>query len=225
MLPPGQKARDDFPRFGLPQYASRFPSNINMVTFEITINGEGLEKIDLSSIELPRHTIKSDFHCVTTWSYIDAEWSGVKFADLFKKYVAESPTKVGEIAGAILYAQDGYKTSLELEYLLGDNVLLADKLDNKPLSIEHGAPLRLVAPDHYGYKNLKHLEKIEFYSQMPVVKRGLKAFLDHPRARVYKEERSRWMPGWIVRYMYRLLISGTVKDFRVAMQKYKGERP
>ena len=126
-----------------------------------------------------------------------------------------------KIVGAVFYAQDGCKTSLELEDLLAQDVLLADTLNGQPLSIEHGAPIRLVAPEHYGYKNLKHVSKIEFYSNMPVIKRGLSAFLDHPRARVHEEERSRWIPGWVLRYAYRLLISGTVNDFKVAMKKYK----
>jgi DMSO/TMAO reductase YedYZ molybdopterin-dependent catalytic subunit len=119
----------------------------------------------------------------------------------------------------VLYAQDGYRTTLSLEDILKNDVLLADSLDGQPLSIEHGAPLRLVAPEHYGYKNLKHLKRIEFYATMPEVKRGILAFLDHPRARVAKEERGRWIPGWILRYIYRLLIPRGVKQFREAMLK------
>jgi DMSO/TMAO reductase YedYZ molybdopterin-dependent catalytic subunit len=99
--------------------------------------------------------------------------------------------------------------------------MLADSLDGQPLTIEHGAPLRLVAPAHYGYKNLKHLKRVEFYSTMPKIKRGISAFLDHPRARVLKEERGRWGPGWILRYVYRPLISRAVKDFRKAMAEYE----
>lgn len=76
-----------------------------------------------------------------------------------------------------------------------------------------------MAPEHYGYKNLKHLTRIEFYETLPVVKRGISAILDHPRARVRKEERGRWIPGWILRYMYRPLIPGGVKNFREAMLK------
>jgi len=219
MFPPGQKQRNDFPRFGLPQYASRFPSNVNDQSIEININGSANTIIDVTSSDLQRCTIKRDFHCVTTWSYCGAEWGGVRFSELFQRYV-DCPETI-DISGAVFYAQDGNKTSLILEDLLGEDVLIADTLDGKPLSIEHGAPLRLIAPDHYGYKNLKHLSRIEFYSKMPTIKRRFSAFLDHPRARVRKEERSRWIPGWIVRYVYRLLITGTIKEFSEAMQQYK----
>jgi DMSO/TMAO reductase YedYZ molybdopterin-dependent catalytic subunit len=148
---------------------------------------------------------------------------GVTFSDFFKKYVQPHEAEQHPITGAVFYGQDGYRTTLLLEDLLRSDVMLADSLDGQPLTIEHGAPLRLVAPAHYGYKNLKHLKRIEFYSTIPKIKRGISAFLDHPRARVLKEERARWIPGWILRYVYRPLISGAVKDFRKAMAEYENK--
>lgn len=221
MLPPGQKARSDFPRFGLPPYATRFPSSIASLSIDIQVNDGKTTTLDLSSIDVPRCTIQSDFHCVTTWSYLNLQWSGTKFSDLFDKYVRQLIGDDEKIAGAVFYAQDGYKTSLPLTDLLAGDALLADSLDGKPLSIEHGAPLRLVVPAHYGYKNIKHLSRIEFYSTLPKLKKGTRAFLDHPRARVSKEERGRWVPGWILRFIYRPMISGTVKNFKTAMKKHQ----
>lgn len=219
MIPPGQKYRADFPRFGLPAYAKRFPSRPEDRSIYIAVNGMAKVSIDDALSNLPRITMQSDFHCVTTWTYSDAKWSGVKFRDFFQKYVTPLIPEKLQIAGAVLYAQDGYRTTLLLDDILRDGVMLADSFDGQALSIEHGAPLRLVAPEHYGYKNLKHLKGIEFYTKMPSVKRGMRAFLDHPRARVRKEERGRWIPGWILRYMYRPLIPGGVKEFREAMLK------
>lgn len=219
MMPSGQKAREDFPRFGLPQYAKRFPSQTDHSTVVVEINGEEPVEIDLACGDLPRCTVKADFHCVTTWSYPGSEWKGVRFTDLLKHL--KRYDNVDKIEGAVFRTQDRYKTSLLMEDLLAEDVLIADTLNGQPLSVEHGAPLRLVAPGHYGYKNPKHLSRIELYDNLPVIKRGLLAFLDHPRARVSKEERGRWMPAWILRYVYRLGIEGTVKDFKKAMQQYK----
>jgi len=221
VLPPGQKSREDFPRFGLPRYADRFPSNTNDLCLTVKINDADTFEIDLSTTVLPETRLQSDFHCVTTWSYLGVTWGGVRFIDFYEKHIQHNGPAGNPLTGAVVYAQDGYKTSLLLEDLLQPNVLLAYTLDNKPLTIDHGAPLRLVAPNHYGYKNLKHLSKLEFYSKLPVIKRGIRAFLDHPRARVTKEERGRWVPGSILRYLYRPLITGTVKDFRRAMEKFK----
>lgn len=219
-IPPGQKARADFPRFGLPQYAHRFPNKLRDLSIAIRINEEPQFRIDALA-DLAGTTQQSDFHCVTTWTYQDAVWGGVKFADFYHKHVANGSRPNLQVAGAVFYAQDGYRTSLLLEDLLQDSVMLADSLNGQPLPIEHGAPLRLIAPEHYGYKNLKHVKRIDFFTTMPVIKRGPLAFLDHPRARVHKEERGRWFPGWILRYVFRLLITSTAKKFHSAMLAYR----
>lgn len=213
-LPPGQKYRSDFPRFGLPQYAERRPSNLTRRSIAIEVNGTGQIDVDLSVSDLRRLEVQSDFHCVTTWSYPGVKWGGVSFREFFHQYVEPLQIERIQITGAILYAQDGYKTTLLLDDLLNEGVMLADELDGQPLTIEHGAPLRLVAPEHYGYKNLKHLKRIEFYTVLPVLKRGIYAFLDHPRARVLAEERARgWIPAWAWRLVFRLFIARTVQKF------------
>lgn len=222
MVPPGQKARADFPRFGLPPYASRFPSELDSRVIDVEINEQGVFAIDVASMDLPRSSVQADFHCVTTWSYIGLNWGGVRFVDFYRKHIYPLENMNDPIVGCVVCAQDGYKTTLMLEDLLCDDVILADMLDDKPLTVEHGAPLRLVMPAHYGYKNLKHMTRIQFYARMPVIKRGLRAFLDHPRGRVKQEERGRWVPGWILRYVYRPLISSTVKEFRSAMREHRG---
>jgi DMSO/TMAO reductase YedYZ molybdopterin-dependent catalytic subunit len=127
------------------------------------------------------------------------------------------------MVGVILRAQDGYRTTMLLDDLMADDVLLADEMNGLPLSVDHGAPMRLVAPQHYGYKNLKHLASLEFCDTMPVVKHGVLAFLDHPRARVALEERGRWFPGWLLRRVYRPFIHRTAEKFRVA--SVRNEQP
>ena len=71
--------------------------------------------------------------------------------------------------------------------------------------LEHGAPLRVVAPALYGYKNPKHICGIEFLADY---RRSLaeRQTLAHPRGRVAHEERGRFLPGWVYRHVYRALI-------------------
>lgn len=214
---PGQRARSDFPRFGLPPYADRFPARLNDRSFAVFVDGEDAGRFDLAGTSLGRVSRQSDLHCVTTWTFRGAEWGGVSFAEFFDRHVQPLVNADKPVSGAVLRAQDGYKTSLPIEDLLHDSVLLADELGGRPLSVEHGAPVRLVAPAHYGYKNLKHLDRIEFYSELPRIKRGVRAFLDHPRARVRLEERGQWFPGWFLRYVYRPLIRKTARRFAAAM--------
>lgn len=220
ILPPGQKESNIFPRFGLPQYANRFPENIDNISFSI---GGDLEEFEIADAlnTLPRTTQVSDFHCVTTWSKLNLNWSGYKFNDFYDAFIV--PKLTDDISFVILKAQDGYKTSLPLADLLKQNVLLADQLDNQPLTIEHGAPLRIIAPDHYGYKNLKHIKRIEFYVEEQIVKQGYLSFMDHSRARVAQEERASKGPGIIFRWLYKLGIKGTIRDFDTAMTAHRSK--
>lgn len=217
-LPPGQKESNIFPRFGLPQYANRFPKVIDEIRFSI---GGDLEEFEISTElnALQRVEQISDFHCVTTWSKLNLNWSGIRFKDFYHSSVL--PRVSAEITFVVLKAQDGYKTSLPLSDLLNENVLLADQLDGEPLNIEHGAPIRIVAPDHYGYKNLKHIKRIEFYTDRQIVKQGYLKFMDHPRARVAYEERASIGPSVLFRWLYKFGIQGTKRDFERAMVDYR----
>jgi len=87
-----------------------------------------------------------------------------------------------------------------------DNVLLATRLNDQPLDRRHGAPLRLVSPDQYGYKNIKHLVGLDFRHEEPSSTLGPK---EHLRARVAAEERHSTLPNWAVKAPYRLLIIPT----------------
>ena len=216
-LPPGQKETGLFPRFGLPQYANRFPKELDKKNFLV---GGDLDEFEVAEeLEaLPRISITSDFHCVTTWSKRNLGWGGYLFEDFYTTLVLPKVTQ--EVTFVILKAQDGYKTSLPLADLMQSNVLLADRLGDKPLTIEHGAPIRLVAPDHYGYKNLKHIKRLEFYAEEQPVKQGVLSFMDHPRARVAYEERASKGPGFVFRWLYKFGINGTIRDFEKATAAY-----
>ena len=99
--------------------------------------------------------------------------------------------------------------------------MLADSLNGKPLTIENGAPHRLVAPAHYGYKNAKHIEAIPFHLSGEGYKPPRLRFLEHERARVVHEERGSGAPGWFLRYIYRPLVRFTIKSFEKAVRAHR----
>jgi DMSO/TMAO reductase YedYZ molybdopterin-dependent catalytic subunit len=101
---------------------------------------------------------------------------------------------------------DGYRAIVFLEDALQTDVMLADRLDDEPLSLKHGAPLRLVSPQQYGYINAKHLCAIEVHTSAPPIPLNLLLFRHHPRARVWREERNGILPTMLVRPIYRSLI-------------------
>jgi len=218
ILPPGQKELEIFPRFGLPQYANRFPKEVDKIRLSI---GGDLEEFEITEelTSLPRLNQVSDFHCVTTWSKLNLNWSGYRFNEFYTSLILPKVSK--EITFVVLKAQDGYKTSLPLKDLMQQNVLLADQLDNKPITLEHGAPIRIVAPDHYGYKSVKHINCIEFYTEAQTVKQGLSRFMDHPRARVATEERASNGPAFFFRWLYKFGIKSTIRDFEKSTAAYR----
>lgn len=219
--PDGQIYRESFPRFGLSKFAKRFPSypettNIR-VRGHVRVRGNIVDQL----AKLERREQRSDFHCVTTWSAKDLHWSGYRFIDVYEKILLPLFHPDSDARLVRFQGQDGYGSALMLDDLLTEDVLLADRLNGEPLGVEHGAPIRLVAPAHYGYKNVKHLSRIEFLkSESEFAAAGFR-FMDHPRARVEFEERGRGLPGPIYRYLYRPLVASTVKSFKRALVDWR----
>lgn len=218
-LPPGQRARPDFPRFGLLAYAGRFPRE--PARRRLAIGGEVEQpfEFDGDAPGLPRVEQLSDLHCVTTWSACGLRWGGVPFAALYEHHIA--PRVRPRTCWVVLRGQDGYRSPMLLDDLLQPGVLLADRLNGEPLPIAHGAPWRLVAPAHYGYKQVKHLSRIDFVASPDRVHTSAFRFMDHPRGRVALEERGRGAPGWLLRWLYRPLIGSTVARFERALQAHR----
>ncbi len=221
-LPAGQREIAQFPRFGLSQFADRFPGQPAATSLRIVGAVANEIEIENALAELPRVEQLSDFHCVTTWSHLSLRWSGVRFRDFYERIIVPRAAPRNGSGFVVLRAQDGYRSCLLLEDLLGADVLLADTLNGQPLSIEHGAPLRLVAPAHYGYKSVKHLSRIEFCFDDRGYRPAAFRFMEHPRARVALEERGRWVSGWLLRYLYRPLVGVTITRFDKAMRAYRG---
>jgi len=219
-LPPGQQEIDVMPRFGLTKFARRFPGEPNEIA--VDIGGDVGRSLRLSTefSQLQGIDQVSDFHCVTTWTKRELNWSGFRFSDFYKHLVLEQAQPDADTTVVVFRAQDGYRVSMQLEDLLQADVMLADKLDGQPLPIAHGAPLRLIAPAHYGYKNAKHINKIEFWRDERHYQPSGYAFMDHPRARVASEERGRIFPGWLLRRLYRPSIESTIKDFQKALVEH-----
>ncbi|HEX5806343.1 MAG TPA: molybdopterin-dependent oxidoreductase [Macromonas sp.] len=222
-LPTGQRARTDFPRFGLGKFARRFPDDPGRIRLRVSGDVENDLAIEHQLQALPRIEQRSDFHCVTTWSVQDVNWSGWRFSDFYEQVVRREALPQPGTEIVVFRGEDGYCSSLLLEDLLRPDVLLADRLNGQPLGLEHGAPLRLVAPAHYGYKNVKHLVAIEFWRDRRAYSFPFPypALMDHPRARVAFEERGRWIPGAVLRHLYRLIIPFTVWNFARALAQYR----
>ncbi|WP_242906782.1 molybdopterin-dependent oxidoreductase [Actinomadura terrae] len=201
-LPPGQTAAPLAP-FGLPAFAARRPRVPDLPV--VTVTGAVRRPAQLPAAELTglgRAETRAGLHCVTTWSALGLRWEGVPFAAVHAHLTAHvEPARAAR--WVTFTGLDGYRATLLLADALAPGVLLADALDGAPLTPDHGAPLRLVAPAHYGYKSVKHVCAIEYRSGYDPGSAGWKA---HPRGRVALEERSRYLPGRLYRPLWRALL-------------------
>lgn len=223
-FPPGQRSTEDFPRFGLTQFARRFPRQTSRIDLEVVGCVENELRLTDALSGLPRVEQVSDFHCVTTWSRRSLRWGGVRFVDFYNTVVLPMARPFSVATLVALRGQDGARTGMLLTDLLSPDVMLADTLEGEPLTVEHGAPVRLVAPAHYGYKSMKYLTGLEFRAADSGYRVSALRFMDHPRARVALEERGRWAPGWFLRYLYRPFVSGTVAQFAKALVQHEASK-
>jgi DMSO/TMAO reductase YedYZ molybdopterin-dependent catalytic subunit len=160
-LPPGQSPIKGLLRWGI-DHPGISPSNpkINLKTYTLEINGEIEKPIRLNwkeILELPKTQSLSDFHCVEGWSVLDCKWEGIRFNQIIE---LAKPKKTARFV--TFECADGYKTSLSLEELSGEDVLLAYGLNEKPLEEGTGYPLRLVVPNKYAYKSALWVTKLKF---------------------------------------------------------------
>jgi DMSO/TMAO reductase YedYZ molybdopterin-dependent catalytic subunit len=62
---------------------------------------------------------------------------------------------------AVIHAEQGYTTNLPIEALWEPDAILCDWADGRPLTPDHGYPLRLVVPSRYLWKSAKWVRGIE----------------------------------------------------------------
>lgn len=206
-LPPGQRAAEGFPRFGTHLHHPPPPVPEDPA---IEIGGALTEPLRLSMAELaqlPRREQAADFHCVAGWSAVGLKWEGHGFGELYRARVEPLVAPGAPITHVVFEGLDGYRSVVLLEDALGADVLIADRLDGAPLDSDHGAPLRLVSPSQYGFISTKHLCRIEFLTAAPPDPDRWSPIAGHRRARVWREERHRVLPGRVVRPVYRALIA------------------
>jgi DMSO/TMAO reductase YedYZ molybdopterin-dependent catalytic subunit len=211
-LPPGQRLIDGFPRFG--GHLSR-PAPAVPFDPVIEIRGAVTKAFDLpltTLAALPRRELRADFHCVAGWSATNLRWEGASFEAVYRTFI-EPALAPGTPATHLVFAGlDGWRSVVSIDDALADDVLIAERLDGRPLDSDHGAPARLVSPSQYGYVSTKHLCRIEIHPSEPKDTRGirhlpLRLLSPHPRARVWEEERHRYVPPGLLRRAYRATIA------------------
>ena len=108
--------------------------------------------------------------CVEGWSAV-AWWSGLRFDDLLHAYPPMSQARWARVESSVnldaFGNPDPYFVSLDLPTARHPQTLLATHFNGQPLTVEHGAPLRLLVPVKLGLKNVKAITKISYVAKEP----------------------------------------------------------
>ena len=172
-----------------PRSAARMPrvngsigleSDLDPVAWRLRVvgsSGEGSTRsFTLDEIKaLPRVEMTTELRCIEGWSEV-VHWAGARLADLASATgLAARGGRAGGSgdAGSLLdYAaletpDGGYYVGLDMASALHPQTLLCYEMDSRPLTPQHGAPLRLVTPLKYGIKSLKRIGTIRFTDVRP----------------------------------------------------------
>jgi len=108
--------------------------------------------------------------CVEGWSAI-AWWAGLRFDDLLRAYPPMSQAKWAHVESSVNLDASGnpgpYFMSLDLATARHPQTLLATHFNGQPLTVDHGAPLRLLVPVKLGLKNVKAITRVTYVAEEP----------------------------------------------------------
>lgn len=160
-------------------YGRMAPTDVAGWKLLVKSQAAGFKPLELSLDDvkaLPRIEMVTELKCIEGWSNV-VHWAGARLVDFARQY--QLATRDGQpfdekqdagnrLSFVDLKTPDGkYFVGLDMASALHPQTLLCYEMDGKPLTIEHGAPLRLVIPVKYGIKHLKWIGTIEFTDQQP----------------------------------------------------------
>lgn len=136
--------------------------NIENASWQLVVDGSVRDPVTITYKELlamPSVTEQAGIICVDAAglaNIVESSWTGVPLKAILEKAgVDDNAVKVA------FYAIDGYSTDLDMETAMRQDTLVGYKNDNGLASTWSGNPsLRLVVPDHWGYKWINNLDRI-----------------------------------------------------------------
>jgi DMSO/TMAO reductase YedYZ molybdopterin-dependent catalytic subunit len=121
---------------------------------------------------MPSRTQITRHDCVEGWSAI-AKWQGVPLAEILNR-VQPNPEAKYVVFHCMDTDENGqnYYESIDLEDAVHPQTILAYEMNDRPLPIEHGAPLRLRVENQLGYKMAKYIRGLEFVATFEKMAQG-----------------------------------------------------
>jgi DMSO/TMAO reductase YedYZ molybdopterin-dependent catalytic subunit len=153
-VPPGQRIIKRLKDMG-GQEGDPSPS-----AFSLKVHGEVDKPFSLDFKELlkmKQTTAKADVHCVTGWTCLDVEWTGVQIKALADRAGLRKSARY-----VVFEAAHSYTANVPLREALAPNAMVVHRMNGKRLRRQHGTPVRSLVPDLYFWKSAKWLTGIRF---------------------------------------------------------------
>jgi len=158
-LPPGQRQQTQWPVLHYGPVPRFKPERWDLQVYGATADG-GKHSWDYGEFhELPKADVLADMHCVTKFTLLDNQWTGV-----LARTVLELAPPAPTATHAMIWAEYGYSANLRIEDLWAETSILATHRGGVELTPEHGFPLRMVVPHLYAWKGPKWVRAIEYLS-------------------------------------------------------------
>lgn len=134
------------------------PQNVSLEDYQLEVTGLVNNPLILTYdqvLDREQYSKVVTLYCVEGW---DATilWEGVLVEDLLNQANVQD-----DAVTVIFHAADGYTSSLPLEYIRENKIMLAHKMNKLQLPAERGFPFQVVAESKWGYKWAKWVTKIE----------------------------------------------------------------
>ena len=136
--------------------------------WQLRVDGLVARPLALSMAQLrglPQRTQITRHDCVEGWSAI-AQWTGVPLAALLHTAQPLTQARYAVFHCADDFSGTPYYESIDLTEALHPQTILAHTMNGQPLSVGHGAPLRLRVERQLGYKQAKYVMRVELASTL-----------------------------------------------------------
>jgi len=156
-------------------YHGRTPGPQSLAGWRLSLSGlaSGREEtlvLDDLLTRFARHDMNTRLVCVEGWSHV-AAWGGLRFADLLAAHPPAPRMRWAALRSGLSLDGAGepepYYVSIDLDTARHPQALLATHHAGGPLTLAHGAPLRLVVPMKLGLKNIKAITDIAYTETEP----------------------------------------------------------
>jgi len=122
-------------------------------------------KLSLPEIEkLPKVDVIFDFKCIEGWSQV-THWAGVPLKTFMDHYHLNTQEKMNYVG--LQTIDKKYYVGIDMPSALQSQTILCYEMNNKPLPVNQGYPLRLIIPVKYGIKHLKQIGTMYFSNEKP----------------------------------------------------------